>query len=208
MHNIELPEPPPFPPGTPVPERWDWGTPLGDELERIHRLAVLHELCPDCDDGPGAPSRREWLSRLAEADPDPPGTLPSGTLWTPEGEVASFVHGEFRVDDRPAFESWAASEFTVVGRAYAHVVMVADEVWPRGLFWFEDDRLHLETSSCRRYNHLEAVFEHVWPPVFREGRIIAPLDDRLDEPFRPTWPEPPAEASVFNRLQRRRVRRS
>ena len=62
--------------------------------------------------------------------------------------------------------------------------------------------LHLEAASLDRHLHLEQVFEHLWPPVFRGMRFAGGLDDRLDEPYRPTWPQPPAEASVFAALRR------
>lgn len=199
MDAIELPAPPPLPPG-PVPMTWDYRSDEGREQERHHRLAVLHDACPKCIPGPGEPTRREWLAELAE--PQPVDTRRPGEWLTPEGEDASFVHGRFEVHDRDAFERWAGANFTILGQAFVHPVTVGATPWTRALFWFEEDGLHLEASSLDRYLHLEQVFEHLWPPVFRRSRFLAGLDDRLDQPFRPHWPQPPAEASAFTALHR------
>ena len=183
--------------------RWDWSTPAGQQQERLHRLAVLHDLCPECASPPGEPSRQQWLAEQAHPRPNDHRNLRPGSWSTPEGEHACFVHGAFRVHDREAFQAWAAATFTVTGDVFAYVVTVDGEPWTRALFWFDDDqRLLLETASSWRYFHLENVFEHLWPPVFRGSRIAGPLDDRLDAPYRPIYPCPPAAASVFTRLHR------
>lgn len=202
MDAIELPDPAPLP-DLPIPLTWDVATPEGDEQERLHRLAVLHDACPLCAGSPGDPTRKQWLAELAEPRMVDPGDLRPGTWLTPEGEHASFVHGVFRVHDREAFQRWAGATFATVGTAFAYVVTVGGSPWTRALFWFEaDSELHLETASLDRYFHLENVFEHVWPPVFRGSRIAGPLDDRLDRPYRSSWPPPLAEASVFTGLRR------
>ena len=128
---------------------------------------------------------------------------------TPEGELASFVHGTPEVEDRDAFTRWASTTLKPAGDAFAHVTVVDGSPCARAMLWFdEDDRLHLEAPSLDRYLHLEVTLERLWPPVFRGSRILAPLDNRLDAPFRPQWPAPPAEASVFTRLTTPRSRMS
>jgi hypothetical protein len=202
MDTIRMPNPPPLPP-VPVPMSWDYDSDEGEECERLHRLAVLHNACPRCADPPGHPTRRQWLAELAEPRPVDVSLLQPGDWLTPEGELASFVHGRLRVHDRDAFEVWARDNFAVVGTVFAHVAEVDAAPWVRGLFWFEEDgMLHLEAASLDRHLHLERVFEHLWPPVFRGSRVAGGLDDRLDEPYRPTWPQPPAEASAFTALRR------
>jgi hypothetical protein len=202
MDEFELPTPPPLPPG-PVPMIWEYRSADGLERERHHRLAVLHGACPRCADRPGELTARDWLSELAQ--PRPFGTARvDRPLWvTPEGELASFVHGRLRVDDPTAFRAWAFRNFAIVGDAFAHLVDVEGSPWTRAMFWLaQDGRLHLEAASFERYLHLEFLFEQLWPPVFRGSRIGAALDDRFDESFRPLYPRPPAEASVFTRLTR------
>jgi len=169
MDAIELPEPPPLP-DVPVPMTWGYDDPDGDEDERLHRLAVLHNACSSCADPPGGRTRKQWLAELAAPQPVDPGMLPPRAWLTPEGEHASFVHGELRVHDRGAFVYWATGNFATVGAAFAYVVTVDGIPWTRALFWFEDDgRLHLEAASLNRHFHLENVFEHLWPPDERAG---------------------------------------
>ena len=200
MDAIELPTPPPLPP-VPVPMTWDYRSAEGREQARLHRLAVLHDACPKCVPEPGHPTRRDWLAELAE--PRPQDEPRPGEWLTPEGEHASFVHGRFEVHDADAFERWAGANFPISGQAFAHTVTVGTVPWTRALFWFEDEGvLRLEASSLDRYLHLAQVFEHMWPPVFRGSWFLAGLDDRLDQAFRPHWPQPPAEASAFTALHR------
>lgn len=197
MDELELPPFPSF--SGPVPQTWDVRTTRGRAAQRRHRLAVLNGACPQCIGGPGDRDYRDFLRELARPQPYAEwGSGREGQWLTPEGELAAFVHGQPEVDDRDAFEHWARTAFTAVGEAFAHVTTIEGSPWPRALLWFDvDDRLHLEAPSLDRYLHIECTLEHVWPPVFRGSRICAPLDERLDAPFRPHWPTPPAEASVF-----------
>lgn len=201
--ELDLPVPPPWPAREPVPLHWDVRTEAGRRQERRHRLAVLNDACPECADPPGSPSFRDFLRDLARPRPLAPDEIPpTGGLVTPEGELASFVHGTPEVVERAALTRWADANLTRTGDVFAHVGNVDGSPWPRALLWFgDDDRLHLEASSLDRYLHLEITLQRLWPPVFRGSRILAPLDVRLDAPFRPDWPAPPAEVSVFTRLQ-------
>lgn len=202
MDEFELPTPPPLPPG-PVPMTWDHFSADGLEKERHHRLAVLHGACPRCADPPGELTARNWLSELAQPRPFEMHRVERPLWLTPEGELASFVHGRLRVDDPPSFRNWASRNFVTTGDVFAHIVHVGGSPWTRAMFWLaEDDRLHLEAASFDRYLHLEFLFAQLWPPVFQGSHIGAALDDRFDEPFRPGSPPPPAEATVFTRLRR------
>lgn len=200
--ELDLPVPPPWGGRAPVPMNWDVGTEKGRCQRRLHRLAVLNDACPECAHPPGSPTLREFLRGLAQPRPVARGEAPTlGSLLTPEGELASFVHGTPEVEDRDAFTRWASTHFERNGEVFAHVMVVDGSPWARAMLWFDgDDRLHLEAPSLDRYFHLEFTLERLWPPVFRGSRILAALDDRLDAPFRPHWPAPPAEASVFTRL--------
>ncbi|MBY5162131.1 hypothetical protein, partial [Salsipaludibacter albus] len=169
---LDVPEPPPGPPGQPVPLDLEYGTPGWKRKRRLHRLARLNGACPECDGGPEEPTVQEFLRGLARPRPMKPDEVPvDGGLLTPEGEVASFVHGTPEVEDREAFTRWARSALIPVGQAFAHVASVDGVPWLRALLWFaDDDRLHVEASSLDRYFHVEVTLEYLWPPVYRGSR--------------------------------------
>lgn len=201
---LPVPTPPPWPADRPVPLDWNPWDDDARRQERDHRLAALNGACLRCADPPGSPPFDQFLRKLARPrPPDAHDHVRPGHLSTPEGELASFMHGRPRVEprDREAVRQWASTTLTPIGGAFAHVVDVDGWPWVRALLWFDDEEeLHLESSSLDRYLHLEITLQRLWPPVFRGSRAMSSLDERLDAPFRPTYPAPPAEASAFTRL--------
>lgn len=177
---------------------WEWETPEGDLAERHHRLAVIHGACPEC-----APNGlQSWLDMMAEwSEPEPAESPDPGTWLTPEGEVASFTWGLFRVDDPVAFERWAGQALQPVGGAFAEVVDVDGVPWTRALLWLDDDDyLRVHAASIYRFHHLLVVLKFVWPPVWECMRMVGGSlpTQACDYP----QPMPPAEASVLTRLRR------
>lgn len=197
MDELELPPFPPF--SGPVPPTWDVRTTRGRAAERRHRLAVLNGACPQCIGGPGERDYRDFLRELARPQPYAEwGSGQQGQWLTPEGELAPL---------RP--------RATGSGRPRRPRALGPDGLHARGpgLRTLDDDRGHplaprvavvrRQRSTARGGIEPRSLPPHRmhprtrWPPVFRGSRICAPLDERLDAPFRPHWPTPPAEASVF-----------
>lgn len=200
MLHIPLPTPPPMP--GPLPTRIiDSDAPLDGPDEALHRLAQLHDACPRCSSAEDDQSWDEWLRSWA--DPDPIDFTPHFDHWlTPEGELAGFDHGEFRVDDPVAFTDWADQHFRKTGKVWVHVVDLDGRPWTRAVFWLEDGRIKLQAASLGRYFHLERGFERLWPPVYRGFRSAGAFHG--PDLARQIREHPPAEVSPYTQLIFRR----
>lgn len=180
--------------------------------ERAHRWAVLHGDCPDCA------SDADMIAALEPVQPfagsaDAENWTGAPPVLTAEGEVATLLAGQFRVEDRAATQAALRELFAGDGPDHLDVVPTTDGPWVRGCLWWSGppvagrSYLAFEATSHERFQWLEYRLSRLWPPVFRGMHGSQWLrDDQLDHvPHlgeRPEgWGLPPTRQALRRRIE-------
>lgn len=183
-HRVELPrvDVPPLPPGPLPPEPPDPGLDLVGYRDWVcrHRIAQLHDACPDCNRGnDGKGGRRGMLAWLAAPRPGEPSDLLPGQIVTPEREPMCSAGAAMHCEDPRSVERFLDERFLRCDGRWVEQVEVGGAPWVRAFLWVEKGDLRIETNSYARLQHLVYLFEQLWPPVWLGFSYSGSLADAL-----------------------------